>query len=240
MDVAATISVVIPALNEAEYLPETLKAVFSEVSAYEHLREVIVVDAGSDDGTIEAIEKYDVRVFSRPEFAGKKYESLNFGLSRASGDVVLFLDADTKLPQEYDLHVFDALKNEKTVGGAFEFSFDKTDRTLRIIQLINQIRYRFGHIFYGDQAVFCRREVAMALEGYPPRQLMESAYFCKQLRQKGKLKLVRARVRTSSRRFVTYGIFRVLFFDACMWALFVLGADVSKYGTRYWNMKKSN
>ena len=229
------ISIIIPTLNEEKYLPQTIECIFKHAEHPTNL-EVLVIDAGSSDRTIQVAEELGVKVFLKPEFVLKKYQSLNYGMSTARGKALIFLDADTILPEDFDKKVISVLKHPKVVGGAFEFSFDRLDWKLYLLQKFNRIRYRFGHMYYGDQGVFCWKETAEKVGGYPQKELMESAYFCKRLLTAGKLRLIKSPVKTSARRFNTYGFFKVFWFDFMMWIRFGLNLSVEEYGKRYWRL----
>ncbi len=229
------ISIIIPTLNEERYLPKTIESIFQHAEFPQDL-EILVVDAGSLDQTAKIAEELGVKVFQKPEFVLKKYESLNFGIKQANGDVILFLDADTILPKEFDIKISKSLGQQGIVGGAFEFSFDHLDWKLSLLQKFNRIRYRFGHMYYGDQAIFCLKSVAVELGGYPKKELMESAYFCKRLLTIGKLRLIKSAVKTSPRRFNENGFFKVFWFDFTMWVRFRLNLSVEEYGKKYWGL----
>ncbi|MEP5613154.1 MAG: glycosyltransferase family 2 protein [Cyclobacteriaceae bacterium] len=227
------ISVIIPTLNEEKYLRKTIDNVFLSAQNPNCL-EVLVVDAGSTDHTLQTIEEMNVQTFLKPEFALKKYESLNYGMAQAKADVLIFLDADSILPKGFDEMILDKLSSRGTVGGAFDLVFDLSDWRLSVILALNRIRYRLGHLFYGDQAVFCRKTVAEAIGGFPEKELMESAFFCKKLKSKGRLKLIRKPIETSARRFNENGFFKVFWFDVTMWIRFVLNLPLDTYGKKYW------
>ncbi|MEP1095442.1 MAG: glycosyltransferase [Cyclobacteriaceae bacterium] len=229
------ISVIIPTLNEEFYLPRTIENTFLSAEDPQDL-EVLVVDAGSSDNTLRTIEKLGVRIFSKPEFALKKFQSLNYGIEQAKGETLLFLDADTTLPKAFDKHIRKTLEDKAMVGGAFEFSFEKPDWKLYLLQMINRIRYRIEQTYYGDQAVFCRKSVVKKIGGYPEKTLMESAFFCNQLLKAGQLKLIKKPIKTSPRRFNENGFFKVFWFDFTMWIRFVLNLPVEEYGKKYWGL----
>lgn len=230
------LSIIIPTLNEVDYLKNTITHLMRVAKDPEQI-EVIIVDAGSTDGTLESIKHLSCTTFTQPAFIFKKFESLNFGLDKSKGDIVMFLDADTLLPEKFDNLLLSAMSNSKIVGGAFEFEFLKRDFSLWVIQMGNRLRYRVDQTYYGDQGVFCRKEVAMKIGGYPKVSLMESAYFCRELKKIGKLKLIRRSIRTSPRRFTDHGIWKVLWFDTRMWIRFLLRLDVNKFGRKYWKQE---
>lgn len=227
------ISVIVPTLEEEGYIRKTVTDVLAKAENPQKI-EILVIDAGSADGTLKSVRDLDVQIFSKPEFAFKKYKSLNFGIEKAKGDVLLFLDADTILPRAFDKYVNDTLQDGKIVGGAFEFSFEKPDLKLFFLQTVNRLRYRLEQTYYGDQAVFCRKEAAQRVGGYPEQTLMESAFFCSRLLKVGKLKLVKKPIKTSGRRFNEKGFFRVFWFDFSMWVRFMLHLPVDQFGKNYW------
>jgi len=230
------LSIVIPTLNEVDFLGNTIAHMLKVAHSPENF-EILVIDAGSTDQTLESIEAYSCKAYSKPEFVLQKYQSLNLGLAESTADSVLFLDADTLLPHHFDQLIQTELRDSNVVGGAFEFDFQTKNFILSIIVLVNQIRYRIEKSYYGDQAVFCRRKVALKMGGYPEKSLMESAYFCRKLREQGKLRLINKSVKTSARRFIEHGILKVLWFDFRMWIRFLLRMDVQKFGGKYWKQE---
>lgn len=229
------ISVVIPTLNERNFLAQTIDGILSQAANPGQI-EILVVDAGSTDGTLDSISNYEVGMFSKPEFALRKFMSLNFGMKHANGETLIFLDADTKLPTGFDRLIIEKLQHPNVVGGAFEFSFNQPDWKLKIIEVLNRIRYRLDRTYYGDQAVFCKKNVALEIGGFPEKQLMESAFFCKELLKVGKLGLIRYPIKTSPRRFNKHGFFKVTRFDVLMWVRFILNLPVEEYGKKYWGV----
>ncbi|MEM6829363.1 MAG: glycosyltransferase [Bacteroidota bacterium] len=227
------ISVIIPTLNEFEYLPGTVRQLLGAAKHPDQL-ELIVIDSGSSDGTIGSVESLPVTVFEKPEFALKKFASLNYGIHEAKGNILIFLDADTLLPYHFDVYVLKTLKQRKTVGGAFEFAFDSLNFWLRLIMLVNRFRYRMDGIYFGDQAIFCSRKVAIEVGGFPENELMDAAFFCRRLRKKGKMRLVRKHAVTSSRRFTENGCIRVFWFDFTMWLRFHFFRKTTAQRETYW------
>lgn len=226
------ISVIIPTLNEEHYLPETFARLMSHAS---HMVEVLVIDAGSEDQTVAVAKELGAAVYHVPEFRHLKYKSLNFGIEVAKGDVLVFLDADTALPPHFDQHILAALQQPGIVGGAFDFSFNSSQQPYALLSLANRVRIRIEKLYLGDQALFCTKEVAIQVGGFPDLNLMEAAYFCRALKKAGKIKLLNAQVQTSIRRFEQHGFWRVLWFDIKMWFRFHLGKSVTEYGKEYWS-----
>ncbi|MEM7297446.1 MAG: glycosyltransferase [Bacteroidota bacterium] len=232
------ISIIIPTLNEEELLAKTIEHTLKFASSSSHL-EIIVVDAGSTDQTLQSVQNLPVTVYSKPEFSLKKSESLNFGIEKSNGSVLLFLDADTLLPECFDELILEKLANPKVVGGGFAMKFDRADWRLKTLTLINWMRYTLWKTFYGDQAIYCRKEAAVAIGGFSAT-LMEAAYFCRALKKHGKLAVIYTPVISSSRRFYEHGILTVTWFDIRMWGRFVLGLDLESFRERYWKTNLSD
>ncbi|WP_370088242.1 glycosyltransferase [Ekhidna sp.] len=228
------LSIILPTLNEEAFLRRTILHTLERAESPERL-ELLVVDAGSTDGTVQSIEDLNVQVLQKPEFIFKKHESLTYGVSKSTHDIIMFLDADTLLPRHFDVLIEEKLKNDSAVGGAFEFAFEDPDWKLALLTLVNRIRYRWGKVFYGDQAVFVRRKALDQIGGVPKEPLMETAFLCKELRKVGQLSIIRPALKTSPRRFKTHGFFKVSWFDLNMFIRFNLGLPVSGYAKRYWS-----
>ena len=109
--------------------------------------------------------------------------------------------------------------NKNIVGGAFEFTLDGRQFGLRVVELINRVRYRVRHSFYGDQGFFVRADIFHKAGMFPARRLFETSAMCRKLRRYGKLKLIKKPALTSPRRFVEGGIYRVLLNDIKLWFL---------------------
>ncbi|WP_422359477.1 TIGR04283 family arsenosugar biosynthesis glycosyltransferase [Reichenbachiella sp.] len=227
------ISVIIPTLNEVNHISKTIDRLHSNKSREFEL-EVIVIDAGSRDGTTNTVKEKVDQLIEDSTLAGAKYKSLNKGAARAKGEALLFLDADTLLPENFDLLVMKALKVRGVVGGAFEFGFNRGGVVYRIIEWINRIRYRIDKRYFGDQAVFCSRENFERVRGYPHEPIMEAAYFCKALRGIGRLTLIKSPILTSARRFEQGNVFKVFLKDTWIWIQFTLGLNIKKYAPAYW------
>lgn len=230
------ISVIIPTLNEEEYILETINQVLHGAV---NPVEIIVIDSGSIDNTVSMIRSIDdIKLKFRPDFKGRKQAALNHGAQHSSGAVLVFLDADTHLPARFDQLILKAI-SAGNVGGAFPMKFDKAGPLLRSIQLINHIRYSLTNRFFGDQAVFCTREAFFKAEGYPDIPIMESAHFCDRLKKDGRLKLLYRPVISSSRRFYQGGVLNVFWKDVVIYSRDLLGISNSRNGEKYWSVNAS-
>lgn len=230
------ISVVLPTLNEEATLAATLGAL-RERAALGPPHEVIVADSGSADGTRElaaALGTRWVEIPTAPAPPRGRAAALNAGARVATGEVLLFLDADTLVPAAWDREIVSALAPPGVVGGAFELAFDGPELRLRLVEIVDRIRYRISGYYYGDQAVFARADAFRRVGGFPEQPLLESADLCKRLQRIGRLVLVRRRVLTSPRRFREGGILRVFAHDIWLWLLHRLGLPLRRQGERYW------
>ena len=226
------LSVIIPTLNEVSCL----------AAAVAHARrqallgpppEIIVADCGSRDGTADLAVRLGTSLVREEPPPASRAAALNRGAAAATGDVLLALDADTLVPRAYDRAILRALGDPRVVGGAFEFALDGPQLGLRAVELINRVRYRIWRQYYGDQGVFVRAAAFWRAGGYPDRRVLEASDFCKRLGRLGRLVLVRKYMRTSARRFVEGGIFRVLAHDARIWGMDLLGLPVEHFGPAY-------
>jgi rSAM/selenodomain-associated transferase 2 len=226
------LSIIIPTLNEAGYLPAAIaQARCRAVLAPPH--EIIVADCGSGDGTAELAVELGTRLVRRRPALASRAAALNSGAAEATGDVFLFLDADTIVPQGYDRAIQQALIDPHVIGGAFEFALDERQWGLRLVEILNRVRYRIWPLYYGDQGLFVRSSVFRRVGGFLEQRLLEASEFCKRVSRLGKLTLLRKYMKTSSRRFIEGGIYRVLARDAWIWWLDLLGRPTEKFASGY-------
>lgn len=183
-----TISVVIPTLDEAAAIAAAVVGARRALGSCE----VIVVDAGSRDGTAAAAAAAGATVVTA---LGSRADAMNMGASVASGDVLLFLHADTLLPAGAATAVATAL--ERAGAGAFRIRFDRPRAVLE--RLVN-LRSRVFKIVYGDQALFASRAAFDRVGGFRPIPIMEDRDLAARLRRAGGLTVVPLAVTTSSRR----------------------------------------
>ncbi len=231
------ISVIIPTLNEEEYIGRTIESIREK--AFGLIQEIIVVDSGSTDGTIRILKQFTgVRYYEKPELIGRKYAILNFGASLSNGEFLFFLDADSQLPTHYDQKIFDCLSNKNVVAGAFDLQLHHGSIFLNAISFFNKIRYRISKNFYGDQGLFIKKNDFIRSGGYPPRPLMESAYFCRKLKKMGKLRVISQPILTSSRRFTEGGILKVFLKDVMLLFLFNLRLPITRFAKKYWQFNE--
>jgi len=196
----SAISVVIPTLNEAAYLPRTL----GSLCGAENI-ERIVVDGGSSDGTLGIAQREDCQVLRSPP---SRAQQLNAGARSASGSILLFLHADTRLPPAFDSAVRTTLDEPGVVGGAFRLRIDAPGRFLRIIERAVDIRSRLFQMPYGDQGIFVNKKTFLELGGFPDLPIMDDFEFVRRLRRRGKIRITSAAALTSGRRWQQLGSWR--------------------------------
>jgi rSAM/selenodomain-associated transferase 2 len=205
------ISVVIPALNEEDSLAATVASARGP-----QVREVIVVDGGSSDRTLALAERLADRVLAGPR--GRAVQ-MNAGAAAAGGDVLLFLHADTRLPENFAAAVLFALGDPGAVGGRFDVWLQPSSPLLALTSALINLRSRLSRIATGDQAIFVRRGVFEDLGGFPPLPLMEDVAFSRSLKRAGRIVCLRERVISSSRRWQRDGVVRTILL---MWSLRLL------------------
>ena len=216
------LSVVVPALNEAPAI-EACLAALAPLRARGH--EVVVVDGGSADGTARRAAPHADRVIDAPR---GRAAQMNAGAAAATGDALLFLHADTRLPEGADRAVLAALAERP--WGRFDVAIDSDDPRLAVIAFFINRRSRLTGIATGDQAIFVRRD---AFPGFPPIALMEDVAFSRQMKRLADPACLRARVLTSARRWERHGIARTVLL---MWRLrydYWRGADPDELAERY-------
>jgi rSAM/selenodomain-associated transferase 2 len=175
---------------------------------------VILVDGGSDDATSEVAARFSgVRLLTSPRGRARQ---MNAGARAARGDILLFLHADTWLPEGALGAVSAALEDARVVGGRFDVRFDSPRPVLRMIAFFMNLRSRASGISTGDQAIFVRRDVFETMGGYPDIPLMEDIELSRRLKRRGHLAALSSRVTTSGRKWEREGAVRTM---ALMWAL---------------------
>ena len=203
-------SIVVPVLNEEVVLEEQLVHLTRQCAG--HHCELLIVDGGSDDRTVAIAERFG-RVLSSPR---GRATQMNVGAAAARGEVLIFLHADTRLPDDAFDVIERALASPKVVGGAFRVCFNCHLWSYRLVAFITNLRSRTRTIFTGDQAYFVRVTSFRAVGGYPDQPLMEDLEIILRLRKIGKVVLLPQYVTTSARRHEKIGLLRSVLF---MWYL---------------------
>jgi rSAM/selenodomain-associated transferase 2 len=199
------ISVIIPAYNEEKALPCTLRTLLAQPGECE----VIVVDGGSSDRTCDiARASSDVRLFTAPK---GRASQMNAGASRANGEWLLFLHADTRLPDGALRRLNDMECDQAIQAGGFMHQFSGDDWRLRLISFLDNFRCSRSRIIYGDQALFVRRTLFKRLGGFPNQAMLEDVAFCERLIKETTPLLLFPPVITDARKFLKMGVWKSFF-----------------------------
>ncbi len=219
---ASRLAIVIPTLNEAARIRAALEAL-APLRARGH--EVIVVDGGSEDATMALALPLATHVVKAPR--GRALQ-MNAGARAARGDALVFLHADTRLPAHADELVLGAL--ERSSWGRFDVEIEGRHRLLKTVAAAMNLRSRLTGIATGDQAIFVRRD---AFPGFPEIALMEDIALSRELKRRGRPACLRARVRTSGRRWEARGVLRTIFLMWRLRLLYALGVAPQRLAREY-------
>jgi rSAM/selenodomain-associated transferase 2 len=200
-------------LNEASGIRAALEAL-APLRARGH--EVIVVDGGSSDGTAQlALGLCDQLLAT----ARGRAVQMNAGARAATGNALLFLHADTRLPTDAAETILQSLDTH--LWGRFDVEIEGRHRLLKAVGCAMNLRSRLTGIATGDQAIFVRRD---AFPGFPEIALMEDVAFCKRMKRLGPPACLRAKVVTSARRWESRGVLRTIVLMWSLRLLYFLGA----------------
>ncbi len=222
-----TLSIIIPVFNEGEGIAATLDAL-ADLRALGV--EVIVVDGGSRDATIQRARLRADRVISAPR---GRAAQMNAGAEKASGGVLLFLHADTRLPADTDHVLIKGLERSGRAWGRFDVKIEGRHLLLLVVGWLMNLRSRVTGIATGDQAIFVKRDAFRQVGGFPTIELMEDIALCKRLKRVSRPICLRERVVTSGRRWEEHGVLRTMFL---MWRLrlaYFFGADPAELARQY-------
>ncbi|MDE2455970.1 MAG: TIGR04283 family arsenosugar biosynthesis glycosyltransferase, partial [Burkholderiales bacterium] len=190
---------------------------------------VVVVDGGSQDETPAIARDHADLVFAAPR---GRASQMNAGAAACPADVLLFLHADTALPENAD-----GLVRRATLGpfswGRFDVRIDSPRPLLRLVAALMNLRSRWSGIATGDQALFVRHDLFLRVGGFPDLPLMEDIAICRLLKQHGRPACLRERVSTSARRWERQGAWRTLFLMWRLRAAYFFGADPRELAIRY-------
>lgn len=231
---AGLLSIIIPTLNEAAQIESTLQPIQGCPDC-----EVIVVDGGSTDETVELARQLGCRVVQANRGRGRQ---LNAGAALARGELLLFLHADTKLPVNFRREVQRVL-DFGGIAGAFRFQIDHPGWMLRCVEWGTNLRARFLQRPYGDQGLFLRAQDFFRLGGFPNWPLMEDVELCGKLRAEGRIRIASASIQTSARRMLKLGVIRSTLVNQLCLMGFSLGVSADRlarwYGSRSGQKRKS-
>ena len=223
------ISVVIPTLNEEVALPITLQSVGRMPYC-----EVIVADGGSQDRTVSIAEEWGAEIVLSEACRGRQ---MNAGARKASGDILLFLHADTVLPEDAAELIRNALSNPSVPGGSFAVRFSPTTGHLNLKSKTISWRTTILRKPYGDQAIFVRASLFRLMGEYADIPLMEDVDFVNRLRKRGKLAFIHEPVVTDSRRFGFQGGIKATFRNKLTKMGYALGVSPERLARFYYKSR---
>ena len=221
------LSIVIPVLNEAANIGGALQRL-QPLRARGH--EVIVVDGGSTDGTAQLALPLADRVL---QAARGRARQMNAGAEHASGDVLLFLHADTRLPQDADRLIAGRLTVAALAWGRFDVVIEGRHPMLKVIAAAMNSRSRWTGICTGDQCIFVHRELFRRIGGYPPIELMEDIALSTILRRHARPVCLAPGVITSGRRWERRGVWRTMTLMGWLRLRYFFGASPARLRELY-------
>lgn len=227
------ISIIIPVYNEASELPHLLHTLDRV-----QMDEVIFVDGESEDETATLLQTWsdqETSSYARLILSSSRGRGvqMNTGAQRATGDILLFLHADTSLPPEGIRLIHDKMKTSAIVGGAFRLRIRSKHFFLRVVTGVANLRSALLGLPYGDQAYFVRKQVFERLEGFRAMALMEDVDFMRRLQKEGKVALLKQAVSTSARRWQKQGTYWVSFRNMALLFLYYMGVSPNKLAHWY-------
>ncbi len=218
------ISVIIPILNEAKILEKTLTHLQPQLENHE----LIIVDGGSTDESVQIAEKYGKVIFSERGRA----KQLNAGAAAAKGDILVFLHADVQL-ESGAFKAVESTLSSGYVGGGFLQKIDGKSLLYRIIEITANMRGKYLKVFYGDSGIYVRRDDFQHIDGFPDVPIMEEMGFSKALRKLGKTKMIKPRIHISARRWKKNGIVRTTTKNWFITFLYFMGFSLERIAELY-------
>ena len=218
-----SLAIVIPALDEERALPDFLPRALAAGD------EVCVSDGGSSDATVEIARSLGARVVTGTPGRGPQ---LNRGARATDSEILLFLHADTRLPEKAADQVRQAIAGG-AAGGGFLVRYEPARGSLRHAYRMVTLRTRLTGCPLGDQAQFVRRDVFEAMGGFNEWPILEDLDFMRRLKRRGKIAIIDRPVTTSARRFLRRGVWRTSATNYLIWFLYFLGVSPKRLARLY-------
>ena len=225
------ISVIIPVLNEAAIIENTLRQLQDNSQI-----EIIVVDGGSSDRTADLAKNMGVTVITLSHLG--RAAQMNSGATIAQGEYLLFLHVDTQLPTNYSKLVIETLSQPKVIAGAFELTIGGAAKSLRLVEILVKMRSHFLSLPYGDQAIFLTKKVFTEIGGFSDLPIMEDFELVQRLKRQGKIAIAPAQVITSPRRWQKLGVLQTTIINQLIILGYYLGISPLTLRNFYRNMGK--
>lgn len=223
------ISVIIPTFNEEEFIEKSIKS----LKKYSNNIEIIVVDGGSDDETVNIVKS--IKDVSLYEIKGGKSIQMNFGAKNSSGDILLFLHADTIVPTHFDTMIRETVKLRKTSLGAFSFGVSSDIYGIKTMEKFTNWRCRQLQLPYGDQGLFLYKK---DFKGYKEIPFMEDYEFVKRYQEEGIVRILNSPCITSARRWEKNGVFYSVFLNQIFILLYNFGVSPQTLKLWYYGKNK--
>ena len=217
------LSVIIPALDEEEAVAQAVDSALATRPV-----EVIVADGGSRDRTAAVAASRGASVVRSPR---GRAAQMNAGAGRASGEVLVFLHADSVLPPGYDRAIARTLELPGTVAGAFRLAIGEGSRSLRVIEALAHWRSTVLGMPYGDQTLFLTADVFRRIGGFPPLPIMEDFEMNRRLRPLGRIRIAPEPVVTSARRWREGGVWKTTLLNQLCLAAYLAGVPADRVST---------
>ena len=218
------ISIIIPTLNEEHNIGAIADTLQGKAG------EIIIVDGGSTDRTVLFARKRGLRV---EESTVGRAAQLNCGAACADGPVLLFLHADTRLPEDFSAPLLRTLAERDVIAGAFSLAIRDAGPALRCIAFCTNLRSRWLQLPYGDQALFISKEDFLRVGGFPQIPIMEDAVFIKKAKALGRIATVPEQATTSARRWRRLGVMRTTLINQIIILGFALGISPERLASLY-------
>jgi rSAM/selenodomain-associated transferase 2 len=221
----SNISIIIPTRNEADSVGKLLPELLTIPGV-----ELLVVDGGSTDNTVDIAKSYDIQVLST---SPGKATQMNAGAEAAHGDILLFLHSDTKLAPGFVEQVRGALSQPGVSAGAFRLSIDGQGFGLRVIEWLVNFRSKALQMPYGDQGIFVTTDMFFSVGPFPPQPIMEDFELMRKLRRNGKIEILPLHATTSARRWKKLGILRTTAMNLAIIIGYLFGVKPEKLADWY-------
>jgi rSAM/selenodomain-associated transferase 2 len=218
------ISIIIPTLNEADNIQCAINSTKSSTNI-----EIIVVDGGSEDETLLIAKSLNIKVIISPP---GRANQMNIGAMAASGEILLFLHADTRLPTNFDQMIRTTLAKPGIVAGAFTLQINSPHWGLRLVEFGVKWRCNLWQMPYGDQGIFITKDVFQQVGNFPQIPIMEDFELMRKLKTLGKIYLLPTPVITSPRRWLKKGILQTTLGNQIIIIAYLLG--ISPNQIRNW------
>ena len=217
-------SFIIPVWKEESVITRTIEHIRSLQSAAS--AEIIIVDGDPEGKTVEIARRAKVKTAIAQRGRGSQ---MNHGAALASGNILIFLHADTLLPLDALGLIDDAMQDESCAAGAFDLAIDSGRPVFRLIEKAACLRSRVTRLPYGDQAVFMRKAIFTDLGGFKDIPIMEDVEIMQRIKRRGgKIRIIDRRVRTSARRWEEEGILYTTLRNWLLITLYLLGVKPEK------------